>query len=89
MLAGSRSCLAGARLRVTATGMDTRLAQLRQLVQDAQERKPALARAYQVAARDGRPAVINCQGKKEFWDRAKYPPGAIGKVEPGTMSYYH
>ena len=50
---------------------------------------PALARAYQVAAREGRPAVINCQGKKEFWDRAKYPPGAIGKVEPGVMSYYH
>ena len=35
------------------------------------------------------PFVINCQGKKEFWDRAKYPPGAIGKIEPGTMSYYH
>ena len=33
--------------------------------------------------------MINCQGKKEFWDRAKYPPGAIGKIEPGTMSYYH
>ncbi|HEX6161813.1 MAG TPA: thiamine pyrophosphate-dependent enzyme [Vicinamibacterales bacterium] len=53
------------------------------------EFRPALERAYQVAAREGRPAVINCQGKKEFWDRAKYPPGAIGKVEPGTMSYYH
>ena len=53
------------------------------------EFRPALARAYQVAARDGKPAVINCQGKKEFWDRAKYPPGMIGKVEPGAMSYYH
>lgn len=50
---------------------------------------PALARAYQVAAREGKPAVINCQGRKEFWDRAKYPPGMIGKVEPGLMSYYH
>ena len=37
------------------------------------EFRPALERAYQVAAREGRPAVINCQGKKEFWDRAKYP----------------
>ena len=51
LLAGSRSCLSGARLRVTATGTDTRLAQLRQLVQDAQERKPALARAADRAAR--------------------------------------
>lgn len=53
------------------------------------EFKPALARAYQVAAREGRPAVINCQGKKEFWDRATYPPGSLGKIEPGVMSYYH
>jgi thiamine pyrophosphate-dependent acetolactate synthase large subunit-like protein len=51
--------------------------------------RPALERAYQVAAREGRPAVINCQGKKEFWDRAKFPPGSLGKIEPGTMSYYH
>jgi thiamine pyrophosphate-dependent acetolactate synthase large subunit-like protein len=51
--------------------------------------RPALERAYQVAMREARPAVINCQGKKEFWDRAKFPPGSIGKVEPGVMSYYH
>jgi thiamine pyrophosphate-dependent acetolactate synthase large subunit-like protein len=51
--------------------------------------RPALERAYQVAAREGRPAVINCQGKKEFWDRAKFPPGSLGKIEPGVMSYYH
>ena len=51
--------------------------------------RPALARAYEVAARDGKPAVINCQGKKEFWDRAMYPPGLLGKIEPGVMSYYH
>ena len=53
------------------------------------EFKPALERAYQVAVKESRPSVVNCQGKKEFWDRAKYPPGAIGKIEPGTMSYYH
>jgi len=51
--------------------------------------QPALERAYAVAAREGRPAVINCQGKKEFWDRAKFPPGSLGKIEPGVMSYYH
>jgi hypothetical protein len=33
--------------------------------------------------------VINVQGKKEFWNRTAYPPGMIGKVEPGVMSYYH
>ena len=51
--------------------------------------KPALERAYAVATRERRPAVINCQGKKEFSDRAKFPPGALGKIEPGCMSYYH
>ncbi|MDP2391285.1 MAG: thiamine pyrophosphate-dependent enzyme, partial [Acidobacteriota bacterium] len=58
-------------------------------VTKAADFKPALERAYQVAARQGKPAVINCQGRKEFWDRAKYPPGMIGKIEPGLMSYYH
>jgi thiamine pyrophosphate-dependent acetolactate synthase large subunit-like protein len=53
------------------------------------EFRPALDRAYQVAARERRPAVINCQGKKEFWDRTAYPPGMLGKIEPGVMSYYH
>jgi thiamine pyrophosphate-dependent acetolactate synthase large subunit-like protein len=51
--------------------------------------RPALERAYQVAVREGRPSVINVQGKKEFWNRTAYPPGMIGKVEPGVMSYYH
>ncbi len=51
--------------------------------------KPALQRAYDVALRERRPAVLNCQGKKEFWERSKFPPGSLGKVEPGVMSYYH
>ena len=51
--------------------------------------RPALERAYDVATRERKPVVINCQGKKEFWDRNAYPPGMIGKVEPGVMSYYH
>jgi thiamine pyrophosphate-dependent acetolactate synthase large subunit-like protein len=50
---------------------------------------PALERAYQVALKERRPTVVNCQGKKEFWDRAKFPPGSLGKIEPGVMSYYH
>ena len=51
VLAGSRACLSGARLRVSAVGADTRLAALQALVQDAQERRPALARAADRAAR--------------------------------------
>lgn len=51
--------------------------------------KPALERAYDLAAKARKPVVINCQGKKEFWDRQKYPPGSLGKIEPGCMSYYH
>jgi thiamine pyrophosphate-dependent acetolactate synthase large subunit-like protein len=51
--------------------------------------RPALDRAYRIAVREGRPSVINVQGKKEFWNRTAYPPGMIGKVEPGVMSYYH
>ena len=51
--------------------------------------RPALERAYQVAVRERRPSIINCQGRKEFWDREKFPPGTLGKIEPGVMSYYH
>jgi thiamine pyrophosphate-dependent acetolactate synthase large subunit-like protein len=51
--------------------------------------RPALERAYQIAVNERRPSVINCQGKKEFWDREKFPPGSLGKIEPGVMSYYH
>ena len=47
--------------------------------------RPALERAYQVAVKEGRPSVINCQGRKEFWDRQKYPPGSLGKIEPGVI----
>lgn len=51
--------------------------------------RPALERAYDLAANERKPVVINCQGKKEFWDRQRYPPGSLGKIEPGCMSYYH
>jgi len=49
---------------------------------------PALERAYNVARDESRPAVINVQARKEFWLRSQ-PPGFLGKVEPGVMSYYH
>ncbi len=51
--------------------------------------RPALERSYRVAVAESRPSVINCQAKKEFWVRDQYPPGFLGKTEPGCMSYYH
>jgi thiamine pyrophosphate-dependent acetolactate synthase large subunit-like protein len=51
--------------------------------------RPALERCYRIAATENIPSVINCQAKKEFWLREQYPPGSLGKVEPGCMSYYH
>lgn len=51
--------------------------------------RPALERAWHVAVNQRRPSVINCQGKKEFWLRDEFPPGMLGKIEPGCMSYYH
>ena len=46
------------------------------------EFRPALERAYQLAARERRPAVINCQGKKEFWDRARIRQGSSARSSP-------
>lgn len=51
--------------------------------------RPALERCYQIAVKESRPSVINCQAKKEFWLRQQFPPGFIGTVEPGCMSYNH
>ena len=51
--------------------------------------RPALERCYKIAVAESRPSVINCQAKKEFWLRDQYPPGFLGKVEPGCMSYFH
>lgn len=50
---------------------------------------PALERAWKVAVNERKPTVINCQAKKEFWIARDYPPGMLGGVEPGCMSYTH
>jgi thiamine pyrophosphate-dependent acetolactate synthase large subunit-like protein len=50
---------------------------------------PALERCYKIAVNESRPSVINCQAKKEFWLRDQFPPGFLGTVEPGCMSYNH
>jgi len=51
--------------------------------------RPALERAYDIAVKESRPSIINCQGRKEFGDQKQFPPGFLGKIEPGVMSYYH
>lgn len=58
-------------------------------VQTPDQFLPALQRAYEIAATEGIPSVINCQAKKEFWIREQYEPGFLGKIEPGIMAYYH
>jgi acetolactate synthase I/II/III large subunit len=50
---------------------------------------PALNTAWKTAVETSLPAVINVQGKKEYWQREKFPPGFLGKIEPGVTSYYH
>lgn len=57
-------------------------------VQRAEDILPALERCYQVAVTKRLPSVINIQSKKEFWDTKAFPPGQLGKVEPGIGSYY-
>lgn len=51
--------------------------------------RPAIERCYELAAREGIPSVINCQARKEFGIARDFPPGFLGKVEPGCMAYYH
>jgi thiamine pyrophosphate-dependent acetolactate synthase large subunit-like protein len=52
--------------------------------------RAALERCYQVAVKESRPSLINCQAKKEFWSEEQYPPGFFGGiVEPGCMSFTH
>jgi thiamine pyrophosphate-dependent acetolactate synthase large subunit-like protein len=50
---------------------------------------PALKRSYQIASKERLSTVINCQARREFWQRAQFPPGFLGKIEPGCMSYDH
>jgi thiamine pyrophosphate-dependent acetolactate synthase large subunit-like protein len=51
---------------------------------------PALKRSYEIASKERVSTLINCQAKWEYWwDARKYPPGQLGKTEPGCMAYYH
>ena len=51
--------------------------------------RAALERCYQIAVKESRPSLINCQAKKEFWNKQQFEPGFLGTVEPGCMSYNH
>jgi thiamine pyrophosphate-dependent acetolactate synthase large subunit-like protein len=51
--------------------------------------RAALQRCYDLAVKERRPSLINCQAKKEFWNRQQFEPGFLGTVEPGCMSYNH
>jgi thiamine pyrophosphate-dependent acetolactate synthase large subunit-like protein len=51
--------------------------------------RAALDRCYQLAVKESRPSLINCQAKKEFWVKQQFEPGFLGTVEPGCMSYNH
>ena len=51
--------------------------------------RAALERCYQIAVKESRPSLINCQAKKEFWVKQQFEPGFLGTVEPGCMSYNH
>ncbi len=58
-------------------------------VQKADDLLPALERSYDVAVKQRLPSVINVQSRKEFWDARVYPPGQLGKIEPGVGAYYY
>ncbi len=67
-------------------------------VTKAEDMKPALQRAWDVAVNDSRPTVINVQAKKEFWDGGKYTFLGEGRAvergmtttrEPGCEAYSH
>ena len=51
--------------------------------------RAALERCYQIAVKESRPSLINCQARKEFWIKRQFEPGFLGTVEPGCMSYHH
>jgi acetolactate synthase-1/2/3 large subunit len=53
------------------------------------ELKTALAQAYDVASKQGIPALINVQAKKEFSSPRDFPPGGGMGFEPGITGFQH
>ena len=59
-------------------------------VRTPEEFRDALKRAYDHAAKEGLPTLINCQAIKEFTEANKYPPGQLwGGSEPNVVGGMH
>jgi len=58
-------------------------------VRTPEELRAALARSYEVGAREGLPSLINVQSKKEFSSARDYPPGGGMGSEPGITGFQH
>ena len=58
-------------------------------VRKPEELRAALQQAYDVASKQGLPALINVQSKKEFSSAREYPPGGGMGFEPGITGFQH
>ncbi len=58
-------------------------------VQTPEQLRTALAEAYDLAARESLPSLINIQSKKEFSSPRDYPPGPAMGAEPGIAGFQH
>ena len=58
-------------------------------VRTPEELRAALQQAYDVASKQGLPALINVQAKKEFSSAREYPPGGGMGFEPGITGFQH
>jgi thiamine pyrophosphate-dependent acetolactate synthase large subunit-like protein len=58
-------------------------------VQTQEELRAALHRAYDIAAKESLPSLINVQSLKEFSSPRDYPPGPAMGAEPGIAAFQH
>lgn len=58
-------------------------------VRSGDELSSALRTAYDIAARENIPSIINVQAIKEFSSPVAYPPGPMGGSEPGIAAFTH
>jgi thiamine pyrophosphate-dependent acetolactate synthase large subunit-like protein len=58
-------------------------------VHTSEDFRAALQRAYDTAAKESLPTVINCQGHRLFSQAGVYPPGTMFNPEPGVGALMH
>jgi thiamine pyrophosphate-dependent acetolactate synthase large subunit-like protein len=58
-------------------------------VRTPEELRAALARSYDIAAKQGVPSLINVQSRKEFSSAREFPPGGGMGFEPGITGFQH